>query len=994
MLKVDARAGVIGKLNTMKDDVSFSNSSPSDYFNNFALAGNIAELGAADSSVAESAVDGDVAVKDTSHGFELDISDKGWMIGRGFLSLPAMEYNARIGAIESSDRGLNPLADEINPNIVVGGSFTGKVDFTGDTDDIRVFLVAGQTYLISLHGTGATPVKDTFLEVYDPTAALVNFDDDGGNDLASIMTITAAATGNYVIRASSFSNPGDPGLGQYTVDVRVQGVDAVGDTNATAVVMTQGSTFGFRETATVSGGADLDRYEVQLEAGKFYTFKLAAGADYATDYTAVPAGEIDTILRLRNAGGTLLASNDDNSFPSDISSGFSFLAQTTGTYYLDVTGYAGQTGGYIVDFNEVDYMSKSPLDAIRWKAAANIPTTDVNGVPTATVYFGLVGETFGEPNLPTTWGWNVKEKAAVMSVLAEYTKITGITYVETLDSSTATFRLQTVSGPNPPVSYGAYFYPQDPAYGTQKGIGVFNINSGGWDKPGASTQDIPGNQVSLDKGGFSWSVIMHEFGHAHGLAHPHDTGGGSDVMLGVTSPTGSYGIFNLNQGVYTVMSYNEAWDFHPDGASPFTIAGIGNGWSTFGAFDIKVLQERYGVHANNTGDNVYTISAVQQSGVYYETIWDTGGTDSIVYSGTGNARIDLTAATLDYSATGAGVLSFVDQIPGTAGADGIWGGYTIANGVVIENAQGGSGADVLIGNAAANRLIGGAGVDTMIGRGGDDTYYVDNAGDVVTEVAGEGSDVVYTSVSYALSATSSIEVMSTTDSAGTGAIDLRGSDFAQTMYGNAGANVLDGSFGVDTMLGFGGDDVYYVDNAGDRVLEAAGGGSDTVYTSSSYTLEAGSSVEVLSVSQLGATTALTLKGNELGQTIYGNIGNNILDGGAGKDYLVGGGTQDGDAFRFSSALGGDNVDVVVDFILGADRIELARSVFSTLNLGVLGTAAFRAGTAAGDADDRIIYDGATGNMYYDADGNGAGAQVLFATLATGLNLTGNEFLVI
>ena len=97
-------------------------------------------------------------------------------------------------------------------------------------------------------------------------------------------------------------------------------------------------------------------------------------------------------------------------------------------------------------------------------------------------------------------------------------------------------------------------------------------------------------------------MILHEFGHAHGLAHPHDNDGGSEIMLGVTAPTNSYGLFNLNQGVYTVMSYNDAWDFHPDGPSPFTIAGIGNGWSgTLGAFDIAVLQERYGVHAYADG---------------------------------------------------------------------------------------------------------------------------------------------------------------------------------------------------------------------------------------------------------------------------------------------------------------------------------------------------------------------------------------------------------
>jgi Ca2+-binding RTX toxin-like protein len=72
-------------------------------------------------------------------------------------------------------------------------------------------------------------------------------------------------------------------------------------------------------------------------------------------------------------------------------------------------------------------------------------------------------------------------------------------------------------------------------------------------------------------------------------------------------------------------------------------------------------------------------------------------------------RIDLTAATLDYSATGGGAISFVDDIHG---------GYTIANGVVIENATSGSGADVLIGNAAVNVLTGNDGDDWLMGKAG------------------------------------------------------------------------------------------------------------------------------------------------------------------------------------------------------------------------------------------------------------------------------------
>ena len=188
-----------------------------------------------------------------------------------------------------------------------------------------------------------------------------------------------------------------------------------------------------------------------------------------------------------------------------------------------------------------------------------------------------------------TFGWQPHEIAAVMSALEQYEHILGVNYEITTDVNQATFRLSTTSS----TLYGAYFYPQDPAFGTQQGIGVFNVDSGGW---GAFPQ-------SLEQGGFAFAVILHEFGHAHGLAHPHDTGGGSDIMVGVNGPN-SLGIFDLNQGVYTVMSYNDAWETHPDGPSAFTVAGIDNGWSgTLSAFDIAQLQERYGVHEYNQADN-------------------------------------------------------------------------------------------------------------------------------------------------------------------------------------------------------------------------------------------------------------------------------------------------------------------------------------------------------------------------------------------------------
>jgi serralysin len=133
-----------------------------------------------------------------------------------------------------------------------------------------------------------------------------------------------------------------------------------------------------------------------------------------------------------------------------------------------------------------------------------------------------------------------------------------------------------------------------------------------------------------------------------------------------------------------------------------------------------------------------------------------------------------------------------------------------------------------------------------------------------------------------------------------------------------------------------------------------------------------------------------LSGGDGADLLYGGDGVDRVDGGAGADFLEGG--NGADTYVFSSALGGGNIDTIAGFNVVDDTIELSTAIFTGIGIGVLGSNAFVIGAAAGDADDRIIYDSATGALYYDADGDGGGAAVQFATLATGLALTANDFL--
>ncbi len=332
--------------------------------------------------------------------------------------------------------------------------------------------------------------------------------------------------------------------------------------------------------------------------------------------------------------------------------------------------------------------------------------------------------------------------------------------------------------------------------------------------------------------------------------------------------------------------------------------------------------------------------------------------------------------------------------------------YTLGAGVQVEtltttdndaataiNLTGNELANLIYGNAGANVLDGKAGADMLVGFGGNDWYYIDNAADAVIEHAGWGAnDRIFAGVSYTLGADVEVEMLTTSDNLASSAINLTGNALGNLIYGNAGTNVLDGKAGADTLVGLEGNDWYYVDNAADAVIEYAGWGTnDRVFASVSYKLGADVRVEMLTTSDNLASTAINLTGNELVNLVYGNAGANVLDGKGGADSLTG--MAGADTFCFSSAIGTGNVDYVSDFTVADDTIQLDDAAFTGLALGALSAGAFNTGSTATQSDDRIIYDAATGALWFDADGLGGVGAVQFATLSTGLTLTSADFVV-
>ena len=127
----------------------------------------------------------------------------------------------------------------------------------------------------------------------------------------------------------------------------------------------------------------------------------------------------------------------------------------------------------------------------------------------------------------------------------------------------------------------------------------------------------------------------------------------------------------------------------------------------------------------------------------------------------------------------------------------------------------------------------------------------------------------------------------------------------------------------------------------------------------------------------------------------GNAGVNVLNGLGGNDIMAGLGGAD--TLVFSTALGVANVDIITDFSVAEDTIQLAATAFSGLTSGLtLSAAAFAANVTrqATDAFQRIIYETDTGNLWFDADGQGGAARVQFGDLAGGLAVANAGFFVL
>lgn len=487
------------------------------------------------------------------------------------------------------------------------------------------------------------------------------------------------------------------------------------------------------------------------------------------------------------------------------------------------------------------------------------------------------------------YNWAIHEKQALRQALRKWADVANLEFSEVKDARPANLieRLQD----HIPDAVAMHGLP--PINGGDRGdrrAGDYWHDWGAW------------TVAALRPAGEGFETVIHELGHAIGLSHPHyDKNDKTSPTFPGVHDAGDLGDNNLNQTRYTIMSYNRG----PN--DPVDMINYGHNITPM-AFDIAAVQALYGKNRDaNVGPTTYYLPDDNKRGTGYTCIWDAKGSDTIQYDGNRQAVIDLQAATLDNSPTGGGVLSR---------ASGVYGGFTIANNVVIENAVGGSNRDDIRGNGASNALNGRGQADKLVGRGGNDRIEGQAGNDQIW--GSKGNDTLYGGTGDdRMSGGPGHDILSGGDGSdqlfgngggdtligGAGKDRLFGQAGADTLYGNGGNDLLDGGVGQDMLYGGNGDDRMSGGGGKDRI--DGGDGIDTVdwshwNKSVRVDLTKGTAVfpgfytEVV----LNLENAVMGPGNDRvtgtaqANHLVGGIGNDILSGGGGNDTLLGGAGSD------------------------------------------------------------------------------------------------------
>lgn len=683
-------------------------------------------------------------------------------------------------------------------------------------------------------------------------------------------------------------------------------------------------------TASVDvNGSFSDTLEVSNDQD-WIKVELVAGQRYLIAMDRNPANGNaleDPLVRLLDSNGVEITQNDDGG--GDRESLISYTADTTGTYFISAQAWqdsAGNTstGDYTVSVTEAAPLAERDIDGI-----AHFLTDEFDNPEHYNV---------------TTITYDVSSLSAGAQALAEralqaWADVTPLSFVSDT-SGNAMIKFQDTES-------GAYN-----SNTTLNGIiqsSQLNVSSN-W------------NQGNLAVDSYTYQTFIHEIGHSLGLGH-----------AGPYNGSATYGIDNIylnDSWAYSVMSYMDQQESGYFGDSRFVLGPQ--------IADILAVQNVYGVNTTTrTGDTVYGFNSTETDVHDFSqftrapslSIWDAGGDDTLDFSGySDDQRINLNQET--FSDVG-----------------GIRGVISIARGVVIEDAIGGTGDDFLIGNEVVNLLQGGDGDDKLSGGLGADILN-----------GGVGSDTA--SYEFAMTAVN-VNLADGTrigdDAVGDVFVsieNLMGSNYGDTLYGDGDNNTLSGGRNDDILAGRNGNDVlnggegvdyaiYFGTSFSDYTITQNANGSYTVVdngtgidgTDTLIDVEfirvngqdfALNSAAILLTANMdnyvGTGNADEIFGFEGDDIILAKDGDDIVYGGAGDDELRGSGGID-------RLFGGDGNDNLFggsggDFLDGGEGLDYVNFRLGSSGLTVdLANNSNNTGVAAGDT--YVSIEAVLGTVYGD-----------------------------